>query len=69
MKNDKKKNKGIIIISVLCLLMTIIPAFLVFMGIITSDLNKLLMLIGTIGWFITAPYWMNRKNEEDIPVS
>jgi hypothetical protein len=68
MKNNKQTNKGIIAISVICLLLTIIPSFLVFWGVITSDLNKILMLCGTIGWFITAPYWMNKKQDEESSV-
>jgi hypothetical protein len=53
----------LVIISILSLLMTIIPSFLVFAGLMTLDMNKTLMLIGTIGWFITAPSWMNKKEE------
>lgn len=53
------------IISYLCLVLTIVPSFLVFMGKITADTNKDLMLAGTIGWFITAPFWMNKKVEEE----
>lgn len=55
----------IIIISIISLLLTIIPAFLVFAGMITLEMNKTLMLIGTLGWFITAPLWMNKKEEEE----
>ena len=69
MKKDSQKIKLITGISIACLLMTIVPSFLVFLGLITSDLNKLLMLCGTIGWFATAPFWMNPKKEKDIPVS
>lgn len=47
--------------SIASLLLTIIPSFLVFMGVIPLEANKTLMLIGTLGWFSTAPYWMNKK--------
>jgi len=54
-------------VSICSLMLTLIPAILVFNGLITLDMNKTLMLIGTIGWFITAPYWMNKEKlgEED----
>jgi len=51
----------IIIISIISLLMTLVPAFLVFAGVITFDTSKTLMLVGTLGWFITAPSWMNKE--------
>lgn len=49
------------IISVIGLLATIVPSFLVFANIITSDTNKLLMIFGTILWFGSSPFWMNKK--------
>ncbi len=52
------------IISVVGLLLTIIPAFLVFFGSISLEQNKNLMLVGTILWFLTAPFWLNKKTEE-----
>ena len=53
----------LIIISILSLVITIVPSFLVFSGMMTLEMNKTLMLIGTIGWFVTAPSWMNKKEE------
>ena len=53
----------LVIISILSLAITIIPSFLVFAGMMTLEMNKTLMLIGTIGWFITAPSWMNKKEK------
>lgn len=50
------------IISLLGLVLTLIPSFLVFYGITSLDNNKLLMLLGTIIWFVTAPSWMNEKS-------
>ena len=29
--------------------------------VITLDMNNLLMMFGTILWFISAPFWMNKK--------
>ena len=51
----------LIFVSICSLLLTIIPAILVFNGVMTLDMDKSLMLIGTVGWFITAPYWMNKE--------
>lgn len=53
----------LIIISILSLVITIVPSFLVFAGMMTLEMNKTLMLIGTVGWFVTAPSWMNKKEE------
>ena len=51
------------IISLIGLLLTIVPSFLVFTGKITLDNNKWLMIIGTLLWFASAPFWMNKKEE------
>ena len=48
------------IISFTGLALTLIPAFLVYQGSIDLDTNKTLMLAGTLCWFLTAPYWMNK---------
>ena len=50
------------ILSVIGLLLTIVPAFLVFSGSMTIELHYTLMLIGTILWFATAPFWMLKKS-------
>lgn len=50
-------------ISIAGLALTIVPAILTFSGIITMETNKLLMLAGMILWFASAPFWMQRKNE------
>lgn len=54
-------------ISIVCLLLTLIPSFLVYAGLISLEVNKNLMLAGTIGWFCTAPFWMNKRKEENAP--
>jgi len=51
------------LVSLIGLLATIVPSFLVFADIITLDTNKLLMIVGTLLWFISAPLWMNKKVE------
>ena len=43
------------------LALTVVPAFFVFAGAITWDLHAALMLIGTVLWFGTAPFWMKEK--------
>jgi hypothetical protein len=49
------------IISFAGLLLTIIPSFMVFFQGIELDTNKYLMLFGTVLWFGSAPFWMNKK--------
>jgi hypothetical protein len=51
------------IISVAGLLLTLIPSFLVFAGNIDISQHKILMLIGTILWFSTAPFWLGRQEQ------
>ena len=50
-----------IIISFIGLALTIIPSFLVLIGEATIDQNKTFMLIGTVLWFGSVPFWMNKK--------
>ena len=50
------------LISIIGLLVTIIPSFLVFANIVTPDTNKLLMIVGTLLWFSSAPFWMNKES-------
>ncbi len=54
------------IISYISLGLTLIPSFLVFTGNISFDSNKMLMFIGTIIWFISAPSWMNKTDNEEV---
>lgn len=49
------------IISLIGLLLTIVPAFLVFSGTIALEVHYTLMLFGTILWFGSAPFWMLKK--------
>jgi hypothetical protein len=51
----------LIIISFIGLALTIIPSFLVLIGEATMDQNKTFMLIGTVLWFGSVPFWMNKK--------
>lgn len=47
------------ILSFVGLALTIVPAILVFSGDMESDTCKQLMFLGTVVWFLTAPFWMN----------
>jgi hypothetical protein len=51
------------IISYISLGVTIIPSFLVFTGNMSLESSKMIMFIGTIVWFATAPSWMNKAEE------
>lgn len=51
------------IISYLGLILTVVPSFLVFAGVIELSFHKTLMLIGTLLWFLTAPFWMNKEKQ------
>ena len=50
-------------ISFIGLLMTIIPSFFLFINKIDISDNYLLMAIGTLIWFVSAPFWMNKKSK------
>lgn len=51
----------LIILSFCGLALTVIPSMLVFGGFISFDDNKTLMLAGTVLWFLTAPFWLKKK--------
>ena len=56
--------KSIIIkfISFLALAGTIIPSILVFFGDMDLQTNKNIMAISMIIWFVTVPFWINKKD-------
>jgi len=41
--------------------LTLIPAFMVALGIISWQAHATLMFAGTLIWFGSAPFWMSRK--------
>ena len=47
--------------------LTVLPAFLVFGGRISWETHVLLMMGGTLLWFITAPFWIHREAADDTP--
>ena len=48
-------------ISAIGLALTVVPAFLVFAGVIGWTTHATLMVIGMIVWFISAPFWMSEE--------
>lgn len=59
------KNSIIKIISYLALAGTIIPSLMVFFSGLDLQQNKNIMAVSMIIWFATAPFWINRKSEEE----
>lgn len=55
------------IISFTGLLLTILPAFLHFYGVIEFEQHKPITLMGTTLYLLSAPFWMNKtkKKAED----
>jgi hypothetical protein len=53
------------IISYTGLAFTIIPSILVFKGIIEMHTHFVLMGVGLVLWFSTAPFWMKSQSLED----
>jgi len=54
-------NSLLKIVSLFGLITTIVPSFMVFFDVITLDSSKIFMMIGTILWFVSSPFWMNKK--------
>ncbi|MEX1241190.1 MAG: hypothetical protein WEB30_15810 [Cyclobacteriaceae bacterium] len=48
-------------LSVIGLILSLLPALLSFNGVISFEQFKILLLTGTILWFSTAPFWINKK--------
>ena len=42
--------------------LTVVPAFLVFSGTLTWNTHAVLMGIGALLWFVTAPFWMVKED-------
>lgn len=55
------------LISALGLALTVVPALLVFLRGLPWDTHALLMAVGTLLWFATAPFWMrDAAPDEDL---
>ena len=44
--------------------LTVIPAFLVYADVIAWETHTTLMLVGTVLWFATSPFWMREDVAE-----
>lgn len=53
------------ILSFLGLLLTVTPAFLVFFKVIDKPTHFIIMFIGTVLWFASAPFWMKGTSLEE----
>ncbi|NUO80060.1 hypothetical protein HUU05_08290 [candidate division KSB1 bacterium] len=51
-------KKVMIVVALLGLALIVIPAMLVFMNRLSWQTHAHLMLLGTILWFVAAPWWM-----------
>lgn len=56
---------GLKIISLLGLLFTVIPSFLVFYDVIDKPTHFNLMTVGVLLWFTTAPFWMKNPSLDE----
>ncbi|WP_372772550.1 hypothetical protein [Mangrovibacterium sp.] len=54
-------KKVLIVISFIGLVLTFVPAILVFEQFIEMETHFHLMVAGMIIWFATAPFWMKSK--------
>ena len=52
-------NRLLKLASLVGLSLTAVPAFFVFAGTITWATHATLMMVGTVLWFATAPFWMH----------
>ncbi|WP_224998968.1 hypothetical protein [Cesiribacter sp. SM1] len=57
-------KKILFLLSIVCLLLTLLPSFMVYAGLISLQLNKTLMLVGTMGWFLLAALKMNAAQHQ-----
>lgn len=55
------------IASVIGLMLSIVPPVLFFLGNMDLDTMKLWMGIGMVVWMVTAPFWINKKQEDNRP--
>ena len=60
------KDTVLKIISYLALAGTIIPSLLVFFGDMDIQANKNVMAVSMVVWFVSAPFWVNKKTDEEM---
>ena len=54
----------LIAVSVVGLLLTVVPSMLVFADAISGGTSTMLMAVGMVFWFATAPFWMKKDHHE-----
>ena len=47
--------------------LTVVPSFLVFADVIVWDTHATLMLVGTLLWFATSPFWIQEETADAAP--
>ena len=52
------------LLSYLGLGLTVVPSFFVLAGALPLSTHKTLMLVGTVLWLASAPFWMFRRKSE-----
>ncbi|HNU76944.1 MAG: hypothetical protein WBK43_03020 [Prolixibacteraceae bacterium] len=57
-------KKILITLSFLGLALTLVPSLLVLKGILELKDHYLLMTVGMVLWFATAPFWMKSKSPD-----
>jgi hypothetical protein len=50
------------LLSLVGLLLTVVPSFLVLSGNLEWQVHARLMLVGMVFWFVSAPFWMESEN-------
>jgi len=57
-------NKILMLISYLGLLLVFIPAVMYLSGSIEKSSMMTTMLVGTVLWFVTVPFWMGKQSSD-----
>jgi hypothetical protein len=55
------------VVSFLGLVLTVVPAFLVFGGVVSWGTHATAMLVGVLLWFGSAPVWLGSRSGESSP--
>ena len=50
-------------VSFIGLVLTLLPSFFVLTGSIDQEMNKNMMMLGTAMWFLTVPFWINKRTD------
>jgi len=48
--------------------LTVVPAFMVLSGTLTWNTHAVLMAVGALLWFATAPFWMVKEDATHSPI-